>query len=212
MKPSFIRVWIPWGWDRPCGDHLSFPFYCTDRKTGSDTDFPFLLRGKRKDGSNSTVDMCADATAVIGNPLRPVDIPDWWSCHDWGPTFAHSGAMMAKQLISPLHCDLNKSHRAEGGYDHLSFVELQLCVWQILMEKMLSSKPKQPSAGVKLQHCWRATDLREKIITGGQIIKIQCRQYLEGKYNQLWDDSEIWGVFWQQRRLVYMCLHSEDPC
>lgn len=76
------------------------------------------------------MDMYADATTVIRNPLRPVDIPDWWSCHDWGPTFAHSGAMMAKQLISPLHRDLNKSHRAEGGYDHLSFDELQLCVWQ----------------------------------------------------------------------------------
>lgn len=139
--------------------------------------------------------MYAGATSVIRDLLSPAGIPDWWSCHDWGPTFAHSGAMMAKQLISPLHHDLNKSCRAEGGYDHFSFDESQLCVWQILMEKMLLSKPKQPSAGVKLQHCWRATDLREKIITGGQIIKIQCRQYLEGKYNQLWDDSEIWGVF-----------------
>lgn len=99
------------------------------------------------------MDMYAGATAVIMNLLRPVGIPDWWSCHDWGPAFAHSGAMMAKQLISSLHCDLYKSCRAESGYDHLSFDEFQLCVWQILMEKMLSSKPKQPSAGVKLQHC-----------------------------------------------------------
>lgn len=111
----------------------------------------------------------------------------------------------------PLHCDLNKSQRVKGGYDRLSFDELQLCLWHVLIEKTLSSKPKQPSARVKLQHCWRLTDLGEKIITGGQIIKIQCRQYLEGKYNQLWDGNEIWGVFWKQRRLVYMCLHSEDP-
>lgn len=144
---------MPWRCDRPCGDQLSFPFYHTGRKTVSGIGFYFLLRGKKRDGTNITVNMYAGATTVIKNLLRPVGIPNCWSHQDWGPTFAHSGAMMAKQLISPLHLDLFKSCRAESGYDNLSFDELQLCVWQILMEKMLSSKPKQPSAGVKLQHC-----------------------------------------------------------
>ena len=96
------------------------------------------------------MDMYVGATTIIRNLLSPVGIPDWWSCHDWGPTFTHSRAMMVKQLISPQHCDLNKSCTAEDGYDRLSFDELQLCVWHILMEKMLSSKPKQLSSGVKL--------------------------------------------------------------
>lgn len=74
---------------------------------------------------------------------------------------------------------------------YVSFDELGICLWYVPIEKTLSSKPRQPSAGVKLRHCSRATDLGEKIITGGQIIKIQCRQYLEGKYNQLEDGSEI---------------------
>lgn len=144
---------MPWEWDRQYGDHPSLPFYHTDRKPASGIDLHFLLRGKRRHWGDSTVDISGDATTIIRNPLRPAGIPDWWSCHDWGPTFAHSGAMIAKEPISPLHRDLNKSRGAEGGYDHLSFDKLQLCVWQILMEKMLSSKPKQPSTGVKLQHC-----------------------------------------------------------
>lgn len=56
------------------------------------------------------------------------------------------------KILFHLHCDLNKSGREKGGYDCLSFDELQLCLWQILIEKTLH-KPKQPSAGVKLPHC-----------------------------------------------------------
>lgn len=124
-----------------------------------------------------------------------------------------AGGMWWPSLFQPFSMchNLNKSQRVKGSYDNLSFDELQLCLWQVQIEKTLSSKPKQLSAGVKLQHCWRVTDLGEKIITGGKIIKIQCRQYLEGKYNQIWDGNEFWGAFWKQRRLMYMCLHSEDP-
>lgn len=63
------------GCDKSCGDHLSPPSYHTGRKTASGIDFHFLLRGKRKDGSNITVDMYPSATAVIRNLLRPVGIP-----------------------------------------------------------------------------------------------------------------------------------------